>query len=879
MKDPAEILFHDLVELSPPDREAYFQQRRIAPELRKQVELLLHFDAAGDDSLSDHVAIIAERWLDQETEERCGPYRLVRLLAQGGMGSVYLAERADGEVQQRVAIKFLHHGGDAAVFRERFLRERQILATLNHHGIARLLDAGHTAGGRPYLAMDYIDGVPIDVYAANLDVKARLSVFLRVCDAVSYAHRNLVIHRDLKPSNILVKANGEPTLLDFGIAKIIDATRDQTRTQERALTPEYASPEQVRGAAQSTATDIYSLGAVLYKLLTGRAPHASCETRETLAAAICATDPPPASSVADTPADLDYVISKALRKEPEERYRSVEALADDIRAFLEFRPVRARSGNAWYRTRKFVRRYWIPVSAAALVLASLGAGLYVANRQRAIAQRRFTQVRQLANKVLALDDVIRFLPGSTKARQEIVAMSEEYLEALSEDARTDQQVALETADAYAILARAQGVPIAANLGEYAQAEASLEKASSLLDSVLRTSPHDRKALFLYADVSESRMILADTNHRREDTLKQARNAARYLDNVLSLGPASPSELKSASGIFSNVALALKNLHLYQDSARAARRSIEIGSSPPQAQINLADPFSVLADSLRFAGDLEGALQAIREARSRVEKFNYPGETVRRSSLFNVLWREGVILGQEDSISLERPDEAVIVLQRAFDLTDEWARRDSQEMSSRNLAASAARELGKILAHRDPRRSLEIYDEGIRLLSGFENAKAKRELVRLLAGSSYPLRDLNRNAEARKRIDAAFELLRQTKDYPADRIEPGGEPDTVLRASADSLAADRQPDGAAKIYRELLDKTMAYGPDPQNDLRHAISLSRAYSALGSLDRRTGRFIDASRLDALRLDLWKHWNNKLPNNPFVIHQLAAATAKLN
>jgi serine/threonine-protein kinase len=260
-----------------------------------------------------------------------------------------------------------------------------------------VIDAGHTEDGRPYLAMEYVDGQPIDVYAATIDLRDRFRLFLRVCDGVAHAHHHLIIHRDLKPSNILVDASGQPKLLDFGIAKLIDQTADSTQTVERMLTPNFASPEQLRGDAQTTATDVYSLGAVLFKMLTGQSPH---ETK--------------AGSQPDVPADLASILRKALRDEPEERYASVEAFGADIQAFLESRPVAARSGNAWYRTRKFVRRYWVPVAAAALVLMSLSAGLYVANRQRVLAERRFQQLRQLSSRVFDLDIAIRNLPGSAK---------------------------------------------------------------------------------------------------------------------------------------------------------------------------------------------------------------------------------------------------------------------------------------------------------------------------------------------------------------------------------------------------------------------------------------------------------------------------------
>ena len=312
MNREVRLLFHELVELSPGERERVFRERRIAAELRAEVVSLLRFDSVEDASLTGLVSDAADEVLRAAGPEpsRCGPYRLLRLLGSGGMGAVYLGERSDGEIQQRVAVKLLRTDSHRPSWLERFLRERQLLASLNHPSIIHLIDAGHTEGGRPYLVMEYVEGVPIDVYAARIDVRQRLELFLRVCEGVSHAHRHLIIHRDLKPANILVDASGKPKLLDFGIAKLVDATRDATQTVERLLTPNYASPEQLAGAAQTTATDVYSLGAVLYKLLTGVAP------RENATGADGIEIPRPSSVNPDVPKDVDFVVSKALRAEP-----------------------------------------------------------------------------------------------------------------------------------------------------------------------------------------------------------------------------------------------------------------------------------------------------------------------------------------------------------------------------------------------------------------------------------------------------------------------------------------------------------------------------------------------------------------------------------
>jgi tetratricopeptide (TPR) repeat protein/predicted Ser/Thr protein kinase len=875
MDDFARLLFHELADLVPADREKLFAQRQIGPELRAELESLLSFDSEDAASLTDCVSDTAEQMLrsgDARQLNDCGPYRLIRLLGSGGMGAVYLAERSDGEIQQQVAIKVLRAGADRPAWRDRFLKERQLLANLNHPSIARVIDAGHAADGQPYLVMEYVDGLPIDLYADGKDLRDKLTLFLRVCDGVSHAHRHLIVHRDLKPSNILVDASGQPKLLDFGIAKMLDETGDATQTVERMLTPNYASPEQISGGNQSTATDVYSLGAVLYKLLTDQSPH---ETEPQPSGSGLRDIPPPSRLNPTLPSDIDYILRKALRHEPEERYASVEAFANDVRAFLDWRPVQARSGDVWYRTRRFLRRYWLPVTAATVTLASLSLGLYAANRARAIAQRRFLQVRQLANKVLALDGTIRVLPGSTKARHEIVAISKEYLEALGADAHADKDLALEIGAAYAHLARVQGVPTSANLGQYAQAEESLRKADALLEPVLAASPQNRKALLISANVAHERMILASSGHRNDEALAQARKAAGRLDALLGRGKAAQSEMSTAVQLFTNIALAHKNMHLYDDAIRYARRSIEISRSLPSAQEALSNALSVLADSMRFSGDLEGALQAIREARSNMERADFHGETSRRSSLFNVLWREGVILGQDGGVNLDQPGEAIAVLQRAFDLTEEWARKDPNDASCRILVASAGRELGAILRHRNPQRALAVYDVGLLRLGEIKNnVKARRDEAQMLAGSAYALRRLNRISEAKNRIDSAFRLLRETKDYPADRINPDNEAAAALRALGDHLGETGQPQRAADVYQELLDKIMAWKPDPLLDLRQATELSRIYEALAALHRRNGHPDRAEAMSALRLELWRQWDRKLPSNSFIRRQLEAA-----
>lgn len=878
MRIRVQEVFHEVADLSQEVRNQYFAVHEVEHDVQAEVEALIAFDSAASASFIRDIGQVASQAIERrETPNmRCGPYRLIQVIGRGGMGTVYLAERVDGEVTQRVAVKLLKSGADDPWLRERFLGERQILATLSHANIARLLDAGHRQDGQPYLIMEYVDGTAIDVYTSGFSIRQKVALFLKVCSAAGYLHRNLVVHRDLKPNNILVTSEGEPKLLDFGIAKILDLPTDSTMAGMRMLTPDYASPEQVAGGLVSTATDIYSLGAVLYRLLTGQSPHQFSDNSPAAIASAISTGEitPPGKFEPRSKGDLEIILMKALRKEPQERYGTTEQLADDLQAFLESRPVSARSGNYWYRARKFLRRSWVPASAATLVIASLTAGLYIADRERAIAQRRFVQVRKLANKVLALDAFIGVLPGSTKVREEIVSMAQEYLAALGVDATTDPALALEIAEAYTSLAKAQGLLTTANLGKSAAAEASLRKADALLEHILKTSPRNRKALLLSADVAEGRMILASSDQLHDESLVQARKTAASLDGFLSLGPASPTEFRAVTRQLSNVALAYKNEHLYADALRYARRSIEVARSLPAEQRS-GIALSLIADLLRLTGDLEKALQTIREARSIVEKASFPTENARWRALHSVLLREGMILGQDGGISLDRPGEATAVLQRAVDLAHVWALKDPNDASSRLVLGESSRELGRILEHTDSQRALRVYEGALLRLHEIRgnNTLARREEAQLQAGSSYVLRHLNRGAEAQKSLDTAFRLLRETKDYPAERIIPDAAGAESMRALADHLAETGQPQRAAEVYRELLKKIMAYRPDTESDLSDATSLSRTWAALARLERRNDLTAEAEVLESRRMELWRHWDRKLPNNPFVLRQIPA------
>ncbi|HEX7153930.1 MAG TPA: serine/threonine-protein kinase [Thermoanaerobaculia bacterium] len=488
-------LFQQAVEADAATRDALFS----ACDDPRIVEEVLSLLAAHDDA-GEFLAASLWEMIDGNREARLagttiGPYRLVRPLGEGGMGTVFLAVRDDEQFDQRVAIKLIRGGAAADSIVRRFRQERQILAALEHPNIARLIDGGTTADGLPYLVMEYVDGTPIDRYCKeqSLSVSDRLRLFLTLCDAVQYAHRNLVIHRDLKPANVLITRDGSPKLLDFGIAKLTStATADATVT--RMMTPDYASPEQLRGLPVSTSSDVYSLGVLLYELLTGSRPFDS-GTRTPDAEPVR-----PATRMPALRGDIDNMLMMAMHPEPARRYGSVQELADDVRRHLTGHPVIARRDTIRYRASKFVRRNRIGIAAAIAIVAVIAVGFITTLRQKRIAERRFDEVRTLARAfVFDIHDAIAPLPGSTQARALLVRRALVYLDNLSAESANNTPLEMELAGAYLRIGDVQGLPYQANLGDTAGAISSYGKALAIARAVREREPSNRDALLLVAD--------------------------------------------------------------------------------------------------------------------------------------------------------------------------------------------------------------------------------------------------------------------------------------------------------------------------------------------------------------------------------------------
>ncbi len=836
--------------------------------------------------------------------QKIGAYTLISHIGQGGMGSVWLAERSDGRFERQAAVKFVSVALTGHVMEERFKREGSILGRLTHPHIAELLDAGISADGSPYLILEYVDGVAIDQYCDEhkLDVEARVRLFLDALSAVAEAHAHLIVHRDIKPSNVLVRSDGQVKLLDFGIAKLLAeeggtaAATMLTLEGGGALTPRFAAPEQVAGGTVTTATDVYALGVLLYLLLTGQHPAgAGLRSPAALVKAIAETEAPKASLIAGTAngaaerrsttceklsrqlrGDLDTILGRALKKNPQERYASVTAFADDLRRYLKHEAISVRPDTFAYRTAKFLRRNRTIVSLAtvaiALVIGSLTTGLLIANGQRKAAERRFDQVRQLANKFIELDNAIRGLPGSTKVRMQIVSDSLQYLTSLGGDVRGDKDLGLEIANAYVKVAHVQGDPTSPNLGQFAEAEASLDKAENFVDSVLKIDPGNRKGLFIAATIAHDRMVLADEQNRREDLVSWADKASERVERFMNLGNIDPKDVYSMAYFEQNIAYGYDDARHFAQALRASLRALDISAPVPSAQRVHGSILGALTIARWQTGNLEGALQTAQQAVELQEVQAASGHASLRINLANALYTEGMILGKQDGEpSLGRSRDALAALQKGEDIGEELAKMDPIDYLSRRSTATIGLEIGNILRHTDPEKALAVYDHALgRIREAKTNISTQLCAADLLAGSSYVLRRLGRGNEAEQRIAEAFQLLRDAGQYPADAVEPMGRADHVVRAAADDYAEAGETAKAIAAYQDLLDKLMAWKPDPQNDLRDAICISRTWTALANLLRRSGRTEEAERLEAQRTDLWSQWSGKLPNAQFLLHQ---------
>ncbi|MCB1183587.1 serine/threonine protein kinase [bacterium] len=739
----AEDVFDHAVDLPASARAAYLDAACAGDDaLRAEVEALLAADnraadgfLAGEADLGDLAAALAARAGPAPAAgDQVGAWRLLRELGAGGMGTVHLAERTRGGFAQQVAVKLVRPGLDTDEILARFARERQLLAGLEHPHIARLVDGGRTDDGRPFLVMEHVDGRPIDLYCDHhgLDVAARLRLFLDVCAAVAHAHRHLVVHRDLKPGNVLVTADGVVKLLDFGIAKVLDADDGaglQTMTGARLHSPRYASPEQVAGRPVTTAADIYSLGVILYELLTGRSPYPGTDgslvelerlVREhrpippstTGRGRAGAAAVPDRRALAGLDADLDAIVLKTLRKEPERRYASVDALAEDVRRHLAGLPVRARPDSWRYRLGKFAQRHRaaVGVGAAALVLvAAAGTVGFVQTRRADQEQRAAAQIGGFLQTMLgSLDPDV--------ARGQDTALLRGLLdEAATSLADGTVLAAAARADLHETIGRSYNV-----IADYDPAVAHLERALAL-----RSAPADRRRVLAdlgltlhdagrYAEAEarlrEARDLAGDApdpavldfrlghaleaQNRQDEAEPLLRRAAAAVTDRIDL----PQRPEIVGGLGSYL---MYNHQAYTEAESLLTAALALCPATPGSGVLQPPTFLLALSTLhRYRGDAERAEDFGRRALAgylAVLPADHPSVANAKDQLASILEQQ------------ERWDEAETLYREAYE-----ALRASLGPDHRDVGTTANNFAGMLRKSGRPDEAAPYYDEAVRI---------------------------------------------------------------------------------------------------------------------------------------------------------------------
>jgi serine/threonine-protein kinase len=815
--DDLQALFAAALDLPLAEREAFLDTACAGdPALREELASLLaaHGTGGAVDRLADIVIDgLAGHMRDPvDPGDRVGMYRVVRQVARGGMGAVYVAERDDQQFQQRVALKFLRPGHDYDELRRRFATERRILGQLVHPSIARLLDAGVSSHGLPYLVMEFVEGAPIDRYCDDqrLAIDERLDLFCRVCDAVQYAHQNLVVHRDLKPSNILVDEGGAVKLLDFGIAKLLeeDAESSSPRTATRWMTPEYASPEQVRGGPITTATDTYALGILLFELLTGRRPYETAgKSAGEIEHAVCETDPPRPSTVVAGPitgglaapggatdpvsaarhtqperlrrrlrGDLDVIVLHALHKEPARRYASAGELASDVRRHLAGLPVRAQPDSFRYRAGKFVRRHRVGVGAGVLLGLSLLAGTAATAWQARIAARERDQARLEAETAAAVSTFLADLFASADPGRSLGTDPPVSRILAAGAARAESELAGQPALQGRLLFVIGDVY--RSMGRFAAAESLLARSAE----VRRAALGDRSP-----DLAESLTGLATVllaMQRPNDAEPLLREALMIWESAL--GPEAPR----VAGAMNNLGSLFHNRGLLDSAAAYYGRAVTLrqragDDTTPSYATDLGNLASVLArqGDLEAADSLQRRVLALR--RTHLEP-NHPDVAASLNNLAVVLYRK------EDFAGAER------MLREALDIRRAVLGPEHPEVAQglNNLAAAVEKQGDLVAAER-------LYQESLAL---------KRRIV----GDAHPtvatsLNNLGVLERARGNLDTALALFREALAVRRAAY-PDGHPSlatsldnlgALFRAGGDLEAAEEPLREALELRRRLL----------------------------------------------------------------------------
>ena len=719
-----ERLFQEALDLPEPERAGFVgAQAGVDLRLASSVEALLRASASEKSAWGRGAFAQEARQLADEQDAQLDRYRLEERIGAGGMGVVYRAFRADDEFAKCVAIKIVQWAAGESRLAERFRAERQILASLEHPNIARLLDGGTTKDGRPFLVMEYIDGLSLDQYltANTLPAKAKLAMFRKICDGVSCAHRNLVVHRDLKPSNILVTAAGEPKLLDFGIAKLTDG-QARTETGYGAMTPRYASPEQVANAPVATSSDIYSLGVVLYEMLTGVSPYAADSALQ-LTQAI-STAAPVAMRGVDR--DLETIVQMALRKEPARRYASVDQFSADVQRYLDGFPVMAQADTLPYRARKFVGRNKVPVAATVLVTVALVAGIVSTTREARIANQRFNDVRKLANAYLfEIHDAIG-ASGPTAARQLVARRAQEYLDTLSREKTNDPGLLKELAAAYEKLADVQGRREQGNIGDPRSAQANYRKALALREQLYSASPRDVSTAMELAHT----LLLTGNDELAQRKLASAETYARralvLAETPAELRPLRPEEdltVRETLGVacqllgdilghpkFSSLGQTRLALQLFERSLDLFEKNLRAAPERREKGVFIGATLGRIGWARQALGDGPGAIDAFRKSFAAYQSLSAtePASPFYRFSAAVAARSLAVASAQV----FEESAAAKPLMDQAVSTIEALARADPGDVGVQTGLADTYSSQGMVPGNQDPAARLRYFDRAV-----------------------------------------------------------------------------------------------------------------------------------------------------------------------
>ncbi len=779
------------LELGPAERAAYLEnlaRQEGGTGIRYEVEELLRENTVSERLLEP---LPPAAGLRPQPPKRIGRYAIQGEIGRGGMGTVYHAIRDDDEYQAEVAIKVLSLGLDSAFFTRRFRLERQMLAYLNHPSIVRLLDGGATEDGRPYLATEYVQGQALMVWCRerNLGLEDRLRIFLPICDAVHYAHQNLIIHCDLKPGNVMVNQQGIPKLLDFGISKMLmpgNVRGDTTQTGLRMLSIPYASPEQIQGHHVTTATDVYSLGCTLFELATGTAPFRTGRPAETVM-----SEPPLASSVTplagfpitqeELRGDVDNIIRKAMDPAAPLRYESAEQLAADIKRILDHQPVLARPLTRAYRLRKFAQRnrpllMGLSATAAAVLIGAIVSawGWREAAKERDHARRLYENAHGLARAfVFELDEILQ-KEGPTGARKLIVERGLASLDKLAAESAADEAVRRELPAAYLKMGDVLGRQGGANVGRTADAQRSYERALEVARGLLASNPVDAEMQRLAASANVRLAGVLKIQGRNQDALSYGLEARRILEQRTGSSDATLADRRALAAAYQDLGSTYALLGDWPNSASVrlvGLNLLERVTNDPAA--TAGDRAAAALGRMRYGGSLAQA-QRFAEAATQLDRAEAEARGLQRFDLVSsALFSAGISLGMQ-----KRWPEALAKFEESYRTRERQAASDPADWRMKSLAAASLVRMG------EARAAMGQFDAGVRDLeralamrrelaeADKSNAGAQAELAESHAflGEAWRARDMTRAREYWRQAVTIFQPLDERKQLGRPQVE-------------------------------------------------------------------------------------------------------------